>query len=140
MKREKFDHPRTFMRLPSALAQAHNGLNSRKGDDMKKASIVFALVLIAGLGLSGDAFACSRRCANVAPPGSVPCLRCIEDSAVASDCRNGAGVCGCVFVICHDFSQATAGKDEELASIFSADTKAVACSTLPTEITEAVAD
>jgi hypothetical protein len=107
---------------------------------MKKASIGFALALIAGLGLSGEAFACNRRCANVAPPGSVPCLRCVEDFAVTSDCRNGAGACGCVFVICHDFSQAVTGKEEELASIFSADTKTVACSTLPTEITEAVAD
>jgi|SRR5215203_1480804 len=107
---------------------------------MKKASIVFALVLIAGLGLSGEAFACNRRCANVAPPGSVPCLRCIEDFAVTSDCRNGAGACGCVFVICNEFSQVATGKEEVLASIFSADTEPVACSALPTEITEALTE
>ena len=107
---------------------------------MKKASIGFALALIAGLGLSGEAFACNRRCANVAPPGSVPCLRCVEDFTVTSDCRNSAGACGCVFVICNGFSQAVTGEEEKLASIFSADTESVACSTLPAEITESVAD
>jgi hypothetical protein len=107
---------------------------------MKKASIVFALVLIAGLGLSRDASACGRRCANVAPAGSLPCLRCIEDPASPANCRNNVGACGCVFVVCSGFSQAVTGEEEKLASIFSADAEPVACSTLPAEITESVAD
>jgi len=107
---------------------------------MKKVSIVFALVLIAGLGLSVDASACGRRCANVAPPGSLPCLRCIEDPASSANCRDSAGACGCVFVVCSGFSQAVTREEEKLASIFSADTEPVVCSTLPAEITESTAD
>jgi hypothetical protein len=43
-------------------------------------------------------------------------------------------------VVCSGFSQAVTGEEEKLASIFSADTEPVACSTLPAEITESVAD
>ena len=111
---------------------------------MKRASIVFTLALIAGLWVSSEALACGRRCANVAPPGSTPCLRCIEDENSTADCRNSAGSCGCFFVQCNGLSQAAApGKETEeavLASIFSDDTQSAACSTLPAEITESAAE
>ena len=111
---------------------------------MKRASIVFTLTLIAGLWVSSEALACGRRCANVAPSGATPCLRCIEDETSTVDCRNSAGSCGCFFVQCNGFSQATApGKETEeavLASIFSDDTQSVACSTLPAEIIEPAAE
>jgi hypothetical protein len=111
---------------------------------MKKASIVFTLALIAGLWVSGEALACGRRCANVAPPGSTPCLRCIEDENSTVDCRNSAGSCGCFFVQCNGLSKAAApGKETEeavLASIFSDGNQAETCSTLPSEITDSVAE
>jgi hypothetical protein len=110
---------------------------------MKRASIVFTLALITGLWGSSEALACGRRCANVAPPGSF-CLRCVEDASSTADCRNSAGSCGCFFVQCNGLSQAAApGKETEeavLASIFSDDTQAVGCSTLPTEITDSAAE
>jgi hypothetical protein len=111
---------------------------------MKRASIVFTLALIAGLWVSNEALACGRRCANVAPPGSLPCVRCIEDPSSTADCRNSAGSCGCFFVQCNGLSQAAApGKETEeavLTSIFSDDTQPVACSTLPAEITGSAAE
>ena len=107
---------------------------------MKRASIVFTLALIAGLWVSSEALACGRRCANVAPPGSTPCLRCIEDENSTADCRNSAGSCGCFFVQCNGLSQATTGEEAVLASIFSDGTQAEACSTLPSEITESAAE
>lgn len=107
---------------------------------MKRASIVFTLALIAGLWASSEALACGRRCANVAPAGSPPCLRCIEDPASSVDCRNSAGSCGCFFVQCNGLSQALPEEETALASIFSDDSQTVACSTLPTEITEPAAE
>jgi len=107
---------------------------------MKRASIVFTLALIAGLWASSEALACGgRRCVNVAPSGSLPCLRCVEDESVSSDCRNDAGSCGCHFVACFA-SQATSGEETVLATIFSDETQPVACSTLPAEITDSAAE
>lgn len=104
---------------------------------MKRALVVCALVLIAGLWASGEALACGRRCVNVAPSGSLPCLRCVEDSASPADCRNDPGTaCGCYFVACFGRSQVEKGADVALAGIFSDDTKPVACSALPAEISE----
>jgi hypothetical protein len=107
---------------------------------MKKVPIVFTLALIAGLWASSEALACGRRCANVAPPGSTPCFRCIEDETSPADCRDSAGSCGCFFVSCFGLSQATTGEEAALASIFSDDTQPVACSTLPSEITDSAAE
>lgn len=107
---------------------------------MKRASIVLTLALIAGLWVSNEALACGRRCANVAPSGATPCLRCIEDESSTADCRNSAGSCGCFFVQCNGLSKATTGEETALASIFSDDTQSVACSTLPSEITEPAAE
>jgi hypothetical protein len=107
---------------------------------MKRTSTIIALSLIAGLWISSEALACGRRCANVAPPGSLPCLRCIADESSTVDCRNSAGSCGCFFVQCNGLSQATTGEEAVLASIFSDETQPVACSTLPSEITESAAE
>lgn len=107
---------------------------------MKRASIVLTMALIAGLWVSSEALACGRRCANVAPPGSTPCLRCIEDESSTADCRNSAGSCGCFFVQCNGLSQTATEEETALASIFSDDAQTVACSTLPVEITESAAE
>ncbi len=111
---------------------------------MKRAMIVFTLALIAGVWLSNEALACGRRCANVAPAGSPPCLRCIEDESSPADCRNSAGSCGCFFVQCFGLSKAAAsgneGEEAVLAGIFSDGTQPVACSTLPAEITDSAAE
>ena len=107
---------------------------------MRRASIVFTLVLTAGLWVSNEALACGRRCANVAPPGSTPCLRCIEDPSSTVDCRNSAGSCGCFFVLCNGLSQAVTEEEAVLASIFADDTQPVACSTLPSEIAGSAAE
>lgn len=108
---------------------------------MKRASIVFMLALIAGLWASSEALACGgRRCVNVAPSGSLPCLRCVEDESVSSDCQNDPGrACGCYFVACFA-SQANSGEEEVLASIFSDGEQATACSAVPAEITESAAE
>jgi hypothetical protein len=107
---------------------------------MKKTSIVFALVLIAGLGLSDEASACGRRCKNVAPLGQPTCVRCVDDPTAVGDCVNRPAPCGCFVKACEGFSSAENGEERVLAGIFSEDVKPVACSTLPTEITESVTE
>jgi hypothetical protein len=107
---------------------------------MKRSSIVLALILIAGLGLSSEASACGRRCKNVAPLGQPTCVRCVEDATAVGDCVNRPAPCGCFVKACEGFSAADKGEETALAGIFSADVKPVACSTLPAEITESVAD
>ena len=107
---------------------------------MKRASIVFTLALITGLWVSSEVLACGRRCANVAPAGSLPCARCIEDPSSTADCRNSAGSCGCFFVQCNGLSQVLSEEETVLTSIFSDDTQPVACSTLPAEIIDSAAE
>lgn len=102
---------------------------------MVRIFVVCTLVLIGGLALSEEASACGRRCANVAPPGQTPCLRCIEDPNSTADCRNSAGSCGCFFKICESFSAVSVDEDAALASIFSETAQPAECSTLPEEIT-----
>ncbi len=100
--------------------------------------VAMLIAMIGAVLLPSEASAgCGRRCANVAPPGQTPCLRCIEDPAVSSDCRNSAGSCGCFFVICPFASLSTDSAETALASIFSDGTEAAPCSGLPTEITAA---
>jgi hypothetical protein len=129
------------MRLPEAFAGRHNDFGfGRKGDDMKRVSIVFTLTLITGLWVSSEALACGGRCVNVAAPGSLPCLRCMPDESSPAGCRNDPGACGCYFVPCFGLSQALPEEETALASIFSDDAQPVACSTLPAEIVGAAAE
>lgn len=102
---------------------------------MVRVFVVCTFVLIGGLALSEEASACGRRCANVAPAGQNPCLRCIEDESSTADCRNSAGSCGCFFKICEAFSAVTVDEDATLASIFSETAEPAECSALPEEIT-----
>lgn len=98
---------------------------------------LMVVVLVAMMGavlLPGGASACNRRCANIAPPGQTPCLRCIDDPSVSADCRNTSGSCGCIFVQC----LASFSIDSEttaLASIFSSGPEPAPCTGLPAEIT-----
>ena len=99
--------------------------------------VVCVLVLVGGAALSEEASACGMRCANVAPAGQNPCMRCIEDPDSSAACRN-QGACGCIFDICWSAALSPAqGEDEEavLASIFSDGSKPAECGALPAEIT-----
>lgn len=102
---------------------------------MARIVVVCALVLIGGVAVSEDAFACGRRCANVAPAGELPCLRCIDDPSSSADCRDRSGSCGCFFVACGLASTALPEEGAILASIFSDGSEPAECSGLPEEIT-----
>ena len=78
--------------------QARKSERRRKmRSSMARVFVICALGLIGGMAVSEDALACGRRCANVAPAGQTPCLRCIEDPSSTANCANSAGACGCFF-------------------------------------------
>jgi hypothetical protein len=104
---------------------------------MTRIVLICALVLIGGVAFSEEASACGMRCANIAPAGQTPCMRCIEDWTSSAACRN-QGACGCIFDICWASAISPAqGEDEEtaLASIFSDGAKPAECGALPAAIT-----